>query len=369
MHKTTITIKGANFPNLLDELKKTNLKLNNIKKLSSCELELTVKAKHKPKIIAILNDKCYTIISQKDSQQKQFLKPLRNISIIVGIIFGFLLNVFATFFIWNIKLVGDESLKQEIFSSLKNCGIKKGTLKHNLSFAKIKKAIYEGSNNISLVSSSIKGTTLFISYTKRTPPILEFCENENIIAKNDGMIASIIATSGTPMVKLGDYVKKGQVLVSSVQKEDGTQEKARGQVFAYVWKSATVQYPLNTILWARTNNFCTNHKVMFQNSVLFETNNSCSFEKSEIETRTTYLTNKVLPIKIVYTTEFELSAIETTQNFDENKEKVISEARMLCWEQIDGDERILEEKTEINFVSNIYFVTHYIKIKEQISWN
>jgi hypothetical protein len=29
----------------------------------------------------------------------------------------------------------------------------------------------------------------------------------------------------------------------------------------------------------------------------------------------------------------------------------------------------LEEKTEINFVSNIYFVTHYIKIKEQISWN
>lgn len=369
MNKLTIVIKGANFAKLLEEFKKQNLAVFNIKRIDPCNLEISVNKKQKAKIIAILNEQCYTIVSQKNSQPKSFLKPLKNIAIIVGIIFGVLLNFFATFFVWNICLVGDKNLQTDINYVLSQNGIKRFTLKHNLSPNTIKQLLFNKVCDISLVSVWTKGTTLFVSYTTKTTLETNKSYGSNIIAKDDGMIASILTISGTPMVKVGDYVKKGQVLISKIAENNGQEVNASGQVFAYVWKSATVTFSPQTIVFARTGKTCKNQKVMFRNSVLSETKNISSFLKSETENCVKYLTNKVLPIKIMVATEYELEPIEITQNFDENKEKVIAQAKTLCWEQIAGDENILEEKTETNFVSNIYFVTHYIKIKEQISWN
>ncbi len=366
--KTSLVIKGVNFSNLLEEFKKQNIKIFNIKRISACEIEISFTNKQKSKIIAILNQKCYTISSQKKSQLPFYLKPFKNTAIIVGIIFGFLLNIMASFFVWNINLVGDASLSSDITKTLNENGIKRFALKSQISAQTIKKILYENVDAISLVSVSQRGTTLFINYTKRVNAQTDFSESENIIAKSDGMIASILTLSGTPLVSPGDYVRKGQILIAGTTAE-GEKVKARGQVFAYVWKSATAEFPLTTILWARTNNTCTNFKVTFKDSTLFQSHNTHSFKKFETEENISYLTDKVLPIKIVETIEYELEPIETEQDFEQNKQKVIAEAKMRCWEQIAGDENILEEKTETNFVSNIYFVTHYIKIKEQISWN
>ena len=362
---STLIIKGANFFSLLEEFKKQNIFLKKVKRLSSNTLQISFKNNQKPKIIAILKQKCYTVLSQKNSSPLFLLKPFKNIAVVSGIVFGLILNIFASFFVWNINLVGDEELKEQITKTLNMNGIKKGALKSKFNPKNIAQILYQNVDGISLVSSSIKGSTIFVSYTKRTAISQDFYEKENIVAKNDGLIASILATSGTPLVKVGDYVKKGQTLITNNPDENF----ASGQVFAYVWKSATVEYPDKTIVWARTNKKCENHKVIFKNNVLSQTNNICSFEKSEKEEKTIYLTDKTLPIKIVYTTEYELEPIEIEQDYDANREKLISQAKTICWQQIQGNENILEEKIEENYVANIHFVTYYIKIKEKISWN
>ena len=366
---TTLVIKGTNFLNLIKLFQKEKLKIKELKKISPSEMLIKVKTHQTKKLIAILNKKCYTI-TKTNSQTQNYFKPFKNISIVVGIIFGILLNFFASFFVWNIHLVGDQSLKAEILSCLNNHGIKNGTFKSVLNFSEIEKILYREVENISLLSLSQKGTTIFVSYTKRTPNQKnELMSSKSILAKNDGIISSILTISGTPVVKIGDYVKKGQELICGYKIEDEEQEEcdAIGQVFAYVWKSATLEYPKKSIVWTRNKNFVTNYKVMFQNTVLFSTNNPVLFEKFETEEETKYLTDKVLPIKIVYTTSYELEKIEIEQDFEKNKQSLISQTRLLCWQQIEGNEQILEEKTETNFVSDIYFITHYIKIKEKIS--
>lgn len=368
---TTLIIKGANFLNLIKLFQKEKLKIKELKKISSSEMLIKVKKRQTKKLIAILNNKCYTI-TKTNSQTPNYFKPFKNISIVVGIIFGILLNFFASFFVWDIQLVGDQSLKAEILSSLKSHGIKKGTLKSVLNFSEIEKMLYSEVENISLLNLSQKGTTVFVSYTKRTSNQKdEITSSKSILAKNDGIISSILTISGTPVVKIGDYVKKGQELICGYKIEDEEQKEcaAIGQVFAYVWKSATLEYPKKSIVWARTQNFVTNYKVVFKDDVLFSTNNPVAFEKFETEEETKYLTDKVLPIKIIYTTSYELEKIEIEQDFEENQQSLISQARLLCWQQIEGNEQILEEKTETNFISDIYFITHYIKIKEKISWN
>ena len=368
--KTTFVIKGTNFKDLIKECKKENISLSNLQLLSTTELKLSCNFKHKPKVIAILNKKCYTILSENNSSLFK-IKPIFNVSVIVGIIFGILLNFLATFFVWNIKICGDETIKKEIVETMCSLKIKKGTLKSSINLKKLKEDILTRTPEVSLLSLSLNGTTLFVNFTKRTMIEKSSNSGENIVAKSDGMISSILCLSGTPLVKNGDYVKKGQILILGEETQDNKTKKvtANGQVFAYVWKSATLKFPLEKYLWAQTGNTQTTTKVLFNESVLFEKNKEITFKNYETEEKISYLTTSCLPLKQITTTYFELEKVLVSQNFEENKEKVCSQAKLLCWEQIKGDEQILEEKTEINFMSNIYFVTHYIKIKEKISWN
>ena len=367
---TKIKIKGVNFSNLLEEFKKNNITIKQVKKDSPCEICFFVPKKHLKKVIAILNQRCYTILEQKDNSFLSFFKSIFfKPAIIIGIIFGVLLNFCATFFVWGIKLYGDNQLKPQIINVLKQNNIKMLTLKTNLTSQKIENILRLAIPELSLVNVSFKGSFVLINYTKRTEVLSEANQTKNIIAKNDGIVASVLTTSGTALIKPNEYVKKGQVLIAGYTEENGEKKEcsASGQVFAYVWKSATIKFYETKTELLRTGNFVENYEVKYKDDVLFKTNNVANYEMFENECYTKHLTESVVPIVINYTKTYELRKEEVTKNFEDYKKNLFSQAKMLAWEQIKGDENILEEKTEINYVSNIYFITHYIKIKEKIS--
>ena len=370
LNSTKIKIKGVNFSSLLEELRKNNIKIKKIKKISSSELCFCYPKKHYKKVIAILNQKCYTILEQKNNS---FLSFLRSIflkpAIVVGIVFGVLFNFFATFFVWGINLYGDDELKPQIIEVLKQHNIKLLSLKTNLKSQKIENILRSSIPEISLISVSFKGSFILIDYTKRTNVLNEFISAKNIIAKNDGIVASVLTNSGTALVKPNEYVKKGQVLIAGYTEENGEKKEcdASGQIFAYVWKSATIKFYETKTELIRTGNFVQNYEVKYKDDILFKTQNEVNYEFCENECYTKYLTENLVPIFINYTNTYELKKEEITRNFEDYKQNLFSQAKMLAWEQINGDENILEEKTETNYVSNIWFITHYIKIKEKIS--
>lgn len=77
----------------------------------------------------------------------------------------------------------------------------------------------EDFDEITWVAAAVKGNHLYISIKENDSFEGEIKSTEipeNIIASDDGTIESIITRSGTPLVKKGDNVEKGQVLVSGV---------------------------------------------------------------------------------------------------------------------------------------------------------
>lgn len=367
-----LKIEGVNFTELLNELNKQNIKLKQANRVSPTELELVFSAHRHKKIVAILNEKCYTIKEQKTNTYWGELKKIfLRVGILVGLFVGILINILASFFIWDIRFFGQTNFEKEIQNALIQNGVKKGCLKFGLTAQDIEKLIYENIEDVSLCDISFKGTTLLVNYTIRTQSEKEDIVAKNIIAKNDGIIANISVLSGTAMVKVGDYVKKGEVLIAGFteQDEDVVECEAKGQVYAYSWKSAVVEFPKEKIEWVRTGQSVTNVTTSLFNSVISSTKNLHNFEKTETEQKTVFLTqNQNLPIKVTFETIYELTAQTVTADIKDYQEKLNAQARLLAWEQILGDEDILDEKTETNFVSNIWFVTHYIKIKEKISW-
>ncbi len=367
--KISILFEGANFADFLNEVTLSNIKLEKVERKSVAEMQIVCKAKDCLKIVAILNKRCYTIKEQKTSAKLSFFKKsFLKLGLLIGVAFGIMLNVLGYFFVWDIKFYGDKSLQSEIEKILGENGIGVGTPKFGLKAEEIENILRENLADISLANVSFRGTTMLVSYTKRTSAKEFETAKENILAKNDGVIASISVLSGQALVKPGDFVKRGQILIQGGQDENGQNIEAKGQVFAYIWKSATIEFPLEKIVWARTDNFVLKKTISLFGKTVFEHSDIVPFEKFEEESETKNLCpSGAIPLKVTFTKIFELEKKSITQNFEEMKDKLFSQAKLVASEQVIAGENVLEEKTETNFVSNIWFVTHYIKIKEKIS--
>ena len=72
-------------------------------------------------------------------------------------------------------------------------------------------------DEITWISIYLKGTNLHISIKERDtkkPSASQFYTYSDIVASENGIIDSILVRQGTPMVKVGDTVSKGDILIS-----------------------------------------------------------------------------------------------------------------------------------------------------------
>ncbi|BBF42278.1 stage IV sporulation protein [Lachnospiraceae bacterium KM106-2] len=119
-------------------------------------------------------------------------------------------------YIWDIQISGQYSHTEEsIIKFLKQDQVYAGIQKSKLSCQKIEEDIRKKFTDIGWVSAEIRGTRLLIKITETNmpKPYEEQTEPCHIIAPKDGIIDSIITRKGTPLVRKGDVVKKGAILV------------------------------------------------------------------------------------------------------------------------------------------------------------
>jgi sporulation protein YqfD len=138
---------------------------------------------------------------------------------VLGILFFAVILYVLSLYIWDISITGeythtDEAMLKYLHSIHINTGIKKS----KVNCQDIEEQIRKEYNDIGWVSAEIKGTRLLIKITETNmpAPVIKPTEPCHIIASKDGVIASIITRKGTPLVKEGDEVKKGDILVSGV---------------------------------------------------------------------------------------------------------------------------------------------------------
>src|SRR5699024_2990889 len=96
----------------------------------------------------------------------------------------------------------------------------------------------------------------------------EFC---NIVADKDGMITKISAQNGTPLVKEGDVVTKGDIIVAGWMegKYTGTRYlHAQGDVQAKVWYKSIQRVDLKETQKKETGNQVTKYSVKLNNFLI-----------------------------------------------------------------------------------------------------
>lgn len=136
-----------------------------------------------------------------------------------GILIFFIAAKIISLYIWNISFVGNYSYTDvELMEFLKKHHIENGIAKSNIDCENIEYLLRTNYNDITWVSVEMKGTRLIVHIKENFDTYIANVEDKpyNIISDTAGTVESIITRSGTPLVKAGDTVEAGQMLVSGI---------------------------------------------------------------------------------------------------------------------------------------------------------
>ncbi len=137
----------------------------------------------------------------------------------IGIATAFLAVYLLSLFIWDIHIEGNYSYTEQVLLDyLSTEQVVHGMKRSQVDCDRIEKLLRNQYDDIIWVSASVSGTRLIIQIQENFDNYGETVEEgySHIVADRDCRITSIITRSGTPLVKKGDVVAKGDILVSGI---------------------------------------------------------------------------------------------------------------------------------------------------------
>ena len=268
-------------------------------------------------------------------------------------------------FCWQVEINGanpdvSDQIRQTITKA--HCVGKSWT---RLDFSQLTSLILDECENVGLVSFTRRGGALIVNYSDKTAPIDVSLPNyEGIRANADGIVSRMFVEEGTPLVKEGDTVHMGQMLIAPYAIVDDKQvpSKAKGRVKLYIWNSVTLDFCENSQVLSRTGESQTVVSVMWKDEVIVDKKDSL-FDNYETEERVVALVGG--PIKIIYTKYYELEQVEVYRKFEDEKDSLIWEAREKMLTIVDESD-IIDEKVSISQRDDIYYLTFYVKTEIEV---
>ena len=256
-------------------------------------------------------------------------------------------------FIWNIEISGVDEVKQkELIEIIQNEGVDIGKYKNNINLQNLINKIRLERADIAWVGMEIKGTNLIIKVVEadEKPEIIDENEYCNIVAKKDGIISKVNAQNGTPVVKEGDTVKKGDMLVQGWIEGKYTDNRyvhAEGEVIAKVWYSEKEKVYYNQNYENLTGNKERKYSININNFKinLFKTlSNFENYDTISTIKKLKITSNFYLPLEIIVNDNFEKQKIAV--EYDKNEAKEIGIKKL--------KEKLEQEIQDKNSISNIY---------------
>ena len=160
----------------------------------------------------------------------------------VGVVFGVLASVLVTIYlsncIWNVEIQKKEGVKVETFTeTLEELGVKVGARRSKIDILAVQDELLKRHSELLWVSLNIFGGRAELEYTlvnEKTPSPETFLPT-NIVADKKGVVTLVECYRGMSVVKEGQAVAEGSILISGVvTNADGTESlaQAMGKVYA-----------------------------------------------------------------------------------------------------------------------------------------
>ena len=369
-----VEIEGYFVEKFLNSSLKDNLFLWNLKRRSATVLRVNVADSDFGKLKNIVNkNQCLLkVISSRGIPNIYQRYKKRRYLVYASIVFIFFIFSISRF-VWNIEVVGNSRLsKEDVISLVENDGLKIGKYKGKIDTEKIIKKIRSEREDISWIGIELKGTNAIVKIveTEEKPMVVDENDFCNIVAKKDGIISKISAQNGTIMVKDGDEVKQGQILIAGWMEGLYTGKylvHSNGKVEAIIKYSQSEKIYKKETVRKHTERKENKFSIKVKNFQINLFKTLSKFEKYDTidSVKNIQLSpNFYIPINFVKYTNFEVEESLVEHDFEDAKRVGEATAKQKLDDLIKGE--IVDTKTEITEKDDYYVVTVYYDVIEEI---
>lgn len=371
-----ITVEGFFVERFINSCFANGIFLWNLEREKSTYLRARVSARDFKKIRKIArNTKCKVKINSKKGLPILINKYKKRKIFLIFIIIVFICIFVLTRFIWNIEIIGNENIsKEEIINLLEENEIKIGTPKNKIDEEELINKIRLERNDISWIGMDLVGTNLKVSISESdlAPEIDDPNEVCNIVADKDGEIAKIIVQNGTARVKVGDVVKKGDLLVEGIMEGKYTGIRgvpAKAEIYVKTFFEKEEKAALLQEKETKTGNKEKKIEIKF-NKIKINFNKRLSkFEKYDTiikKKKIRFFSNYYFPMEIIEKTNLETRTEQVQYSVEElvniTKEKLENELNNEL--NIDNMDNVTEELEVENLNGELYIKLKYIVLEK-----
>lgn len=306
-----------------------------------------------------------------------FLRYANRFGLVFGVIAAFLLVIASTLFAWDIRVEGNERLTDAaIIEELAEHGVKIGAFLPSLDLHHATNSFLIDSDGIAWMSLYRRGNVIFAK-------VLEMEKKEeansngapsyaNLISKYDAIIDSFALVRGKPSVKVGQVVRRGDLVAGGILSGGaGTSYvRAEGAVYGRVFHELTVEIPFESVENDVERTLCTQKEIIFfGKSIKFSNNSgnlSPTYDTIENKEQICLFGRIRLPIYVKERYAVFYGAHKVT--LSESQAALLAYRRMNTEERrLLADATLLSRETEGKFTDRSYVLTCRLTVRRNIA--
>lgn len=339
--------------------------IKNIHKKSITTFEMDINLKDLSKIEEIAQ-RTGTNIKIIDNRGLAFflIKIKKRLALASGVFIFAGLLYYLSGFIWKVDIKTENNLTPyEIRQQLTALGIVPGIRKSNVNIYALEEKMIKNNDDIMYLKTEIEGSRLLVSAYEKVPKpsVIKDDEPCNLAAKKDGQIIRVFTSAGTSIIKTGEMVRKGQILVKGEQGKEGSvyTVHAKGEVYAKTYYDASKLINYKGVKKERTGNKVENFYIEILGKRIY-------FKKS-LNKFKSY--DKIVENSKIIKSETFYETIETKYTLEPNKviEAAASELYLKLIQNFDKSVKVIDKKVISEVSGDNYKVSVLITAEENIA--
>ena len=274
---------------------------------------------------------------------------LRRPGLILGGVLALALLIVSRLYVWDIRVTGNREMSAaEVTAVLGESGFGVGSYLPGFSAGEVENRVLLASDRLAWISIHMEGTVAKVQVLERKvkPPREEQLRPADLVARTDGQIETVELFRGNPVVRAGQAVRRGDLLVSGIFENENIGcrfTRAAGRVTARTEHQLTVEIPLQDtekVYYATEKGDVWLNFFAFTGKISENTGNeavSCDIIETETHPDLPFLRNLPLSFRKQLRRLWREEPVERTQ----------TEAATLAYDRLEAELRALAENAQL----------------------
>lgn len=245
-----VTIEGLNLERLLSAAGRKGIDFRRLHRRTGRRMQLLVRETALTSVAAMAQEGGWSLtVGRRHGLGRAYDLFVRHQLLAAALGLTLIVCFFVTQVMWRVVLVDAGAYAADVHEYLEALGVKPVMWKHDVDLSLLRDRLEWRYPTVARVDCGWRGMTLRICLAEGTadgtPRTIK--GSGDVTASRAGIVDTVITYAGTPVVKKGDLVMPGQVLIQGEERDEkgtATTVRASGSVMARVWDGAQIRMPL-----------------------------------------------------------------------------------------------------------------------------